>query len=322
MTPNNAPVPNNPPAPENSAPDCLVGNGPSSPLAQSFKAAMREPTFLVAVGVLLIAALTLNGAVQMMKLHFRKEPVALRRPLDEIPQQLGPWLQVSKDEPLDKELQDVLGTEKYIFRDYIDTRQIGEVELATFKKEIITGDVVRHLARLRGDKPTSVLTAAVTYYTGLVDTVAHIPDRCYVADGFEPIDHSYPVLDVTPPAAAGSYSTSPSRDLKVCFINFEDQTPNREKLPVNVAYFFQCNGTYESDPIDGVRLRLQDLSQRHGYYAKIELKTVMDDTIKSKDTMADFLRYALPEIERCLPDWDAVKRSETQNNGSSAVATQ
>jgi hypothetical protein len=280
---------------------------------------LRQPTFLIAVAVLFVAALTLNGAVQMMKLHFRKEPVALRHPLDEIPPQLGPWLQISKDEPLDKEIQDVLGTEKYIFRNYVDTRQISAAELAILKKEIATGDVTAHMVRLQNEKPTSVLTGAVTYYTGLVDTVAHIPDRCYVADGFEPIDHSFPIWDVSPPAVLGAYSDAPIRNLKVCFINFDDQTPSRSRLPVNVAYFFQCNGTYESDPIDGVRLRLQDLSERHGYYAKIELKTVMSDTNAAKSTMADFLRYALPEIERCLPDWQAVKQSETQTAPAAAT---
>jgi hypothetical protein len=245
--------------------------------------------------------------------------VPLRRPLDEIPPQLGPWLQVSKDQPLDKELQDVLGTEKYIFRDYVDTRQIPAPELATLKKEIAAGDATGHMVRLQSEKPTSVITAAVTYYTGMVDTVAHIPDRCYVAGGYEPIDHSYPVLDITPPAAIGSYADSAARQMQVCFINFEDQTPNHSTIPVNVAYFFQCNGAYEYDPIDGVRLHLQDLSQRHGYYAKVELKTVINDTNASKETMADFLRYAMPEIERCLPDWAAVKRSETA--GTPVAAT-
>jgi hypothetical protein len=291
-----------------------------SPLAMSLKSIAHQPTFLIAAVVLFIAALTLNGAVQMMKLHFRKEPVALRHPLDEIPAQLGPWLQVSKDEPLDKEMQDVLGTEKYIFRDFVDTRQISSGELATLKKEIASGDAAHHVARIQSDKPTAVLTAAVTYYTGMVDTVAHIPDRCYVADGFEPIDHSYPTWDVSPPAVLGSYANAPTRDLQVCFINFEDQTPNRVSVPVNVAYFFQCNGSYEHDPIDGVRMRLQNLSERHGYYAKVELKTVMSDLNASKSTMADFLRYALPEIERCLPDWQAVKRSEGQSAASVPIA--
>ena len=37
-----------------------------------------------------------------------------------------------------------------------------------------------------------VMRAAVTYYTGMVDTVAHIPDRCYVADGFVPDKYDTP----------------------------------------------------------------------------------------------------------------------------------
>jgi hypothetical protein len=274
----------------------------------------RQPTFIIAATILLIAALTLNGAVQMMKLHFRKEPVALRHPLDEIPPQMGPWLQVSKDEPLDKELQDTLGTDKYIFRDYVDTRQISAAELAQLQKEIATGDTARDLATIQSERPGAILSAAVTYYTGLVDTVPHIPDRCYVAGGFEPVDHSYPTWDVSPPGVLGSYADTPARNLQVCFINFEDQTANRSSLPINVAYFFQCNGSYESDPIDGVRMRLQDLTERHGYFAKVELKTVMSDQNVSKSIMADFLRYSLPEIERCLPDWQAVKRSEARGS--------
>ena len=38
--------------------------------------------------------------------------------------------------------------------------------------------------------PDALVNFAVTYYTGLVDTVAHIPDRCYVADGFEPTSYT------------------------------------------------------------------------------------------------------------------------------------
>jgi hypothetical protein len=281
-----------------------------SPLVMALKAALHQPSFIIAAVVLLIAALTLNGAVEMMKLHFRKEPVALRHPLDEIPAQMGPWLQVSKDEPLDKELQDTLGTDKYVFRYYVDTRQITAGELAIFKNEIATGDTAEHIAHLQSEKPGAVLKAAVTYYTGLVDTVPHIPDRCMVAGGFEPIDHAYPTFDVSPPAALGAYADAPTRSLQVCFINFEDQTPTRSSVPVNVAYFFQCNGSYESDPINGVRMRLQDLTERHGYFAKVELTNAMTDTNASKLAMADFLRYALPRIEDCLPDWAAVKRGE------------
>jgi hypothetical protein len=40
----------------------------------------------------------------------------------------------------------------------------------------------------------------------------------------------------------------------------------------------------------------------------------------SKEKMADFLRYVLPEIERCLPDWQAVKRSEARGSSSGKLA--
>ena len=75
-----------------------------------------------------------------------------------------------------------------------------------------------------------------------------------------------------------------------------------------MAYFFHANGQYTSDPL-GVRLQLQDLTQRYSYYAKIELMTVMRDADASAQIMNDFLAGALPEIERCLPDWKNVTAS-------------
>ncbi len=35
----------------------------------------------------------------------------------------------------------------------------------------------------------AVINIGVTYYTGMVDTVARIPERCYIADGFEPTSY-------------------------------------------------------------------------------------------------------------------------------------
>ena len=66
-----------------------------------------------------------RAIVTVLKLHFKKEPVALARPLAAIPDRFGTWVQVSQDQPLDKEMQDVLGTDKYIFREYLDERVFG-----------------------------------------------------------------------------------------------------------------------------------------------------------------------------------------------------
>ena len=260
--------------------------------------------FTLAVVVLASAAVTLKVVVDAMQLHFQKAPVALRKSLDSLPGQMGPWLQVSKDEPLDRELEDVLGTNKYIFRDYVDTRKVSAADLKALQLDPGSIESRKTLSRIQTETPDAVVDAAVTYYTGMVDTVAHIPDRCYIADGYEPKAFTSPRWDV-------GLTNPTDRAVQVRMINFEDQTPNRGSLPVNVAYFFQCNGSFESDPLNGVRFRLQNLSEKYGYYAKIELKSVMADSAESERVMADYLRYALPQIEECLPDWNAVKAGES-----------
>ena len=35
---------------------------------------------------------------------------------------MGPWVQVSIDQPLDPDIEHTLGTDQYIFRDYVDSR--------------------------------------------------------------------------------------------------------------------------------------------------------------------------------------------------------
>jgi hypothetical protein len=272
--------------------------------------------FLTAFVVLFVAALTFNAATQFLKLNFRKEAVPLRKPVDTIPSRLGPWLKLTKDEPLDREMQDVLGTDKYVFRDYVDTRRVSISELQQMGafEDKSAADLARIAAEIESRDPSAIVRVAVTYYTGLVDTVAHIPDRCYVADGYEPTSYTTPTWNVGPAATGGG-----DGKLQVRLINFEDAAPDRAAVTKNVAYFFHCNGAFESDPIYGVRVRLQNLFERRGYYAKVELMTVSPrgdqmaspdvraaDSARTARIMTDFLSFAMPEILKCLPDWKAV----------------
>src|SRR5438132_6892262 len=80
---------------------------------------LRQPTFVAAVVVLLVAAVGLNASVRYLKLHFKKDAVLLQRPLTQVPERLGAWVQVTPDRTIDRETQDVLGTEQYIFREYV-----------------------------------------------------------------------------------------------------------------------------------------------------------------------------------------------------------
>jgi hypothetical protein len=270
---------------------------------------LKRPQFLAAFIVLLAAAVSLNAATQFLRLYFKKEAVQLAKPLEQIPVTLGPWIQISKDQPLNAEMLDVLGTKNYIFRDYLDSRVVDPKTITEINGNDKTmAERNQLLAQVRQKLPAAHVRMAVTYYTGMVDTVAHIPDRCYVADGM------VPDVKETPVWRAANNKHEPI-DIRVSSIHFEEAEPNRESVTRNVAYFFHCNGEYEHDAISGVRMRLQNLAERHAYYAKIEVMTEMRDRAKSDETIADFLTNALPEVENCLPDWQKVKAS------AAAVAT-
>jgi hypothetical protein len=110
------------------------------------------------------------------------------------------------------------------------------------------------------------------------------------------------------------------RKIDVRFRDFQDQTSLATVTKINVAYFFHCNGRYESDPLD-VRRRLQNLLESHGYYAKIELMTQIQDRNEAIAQMQGFLTTALPNIERCFPKWPPVQ-AETSAPAASALAEQ
>jgi hypothetical protein len=266
----------------------------------AFKKLLAQPSFLIAAGVLLISAISLNAATEYLQLYFKKNPVEMSAPFTTIPPKLGHWVEVSKDEKLPQDMEHVLGATHYLYRDYVDDRLVSEKVIKDFDGKTFS-ERKGMVLKLQQMCPQAVMMVGLTYYTGMVDTVAHIPDRCYIADGFEPTGYNV--------VSWSAFDNRPGRDPRhddVRYINFEDQVASRQSTTRNVAYFFHANGSYTSDPI-GVRVKLQDLSERYAYYSKIELMTQMSDTKLSADVMNDFLTSALPEIERCLPDWSKVK---------------
>jgi hypothetical protein len=89
--------------------------------------------------------------------------------------------------------------------------------------------------------------------------------------------------------------------LPVRFVDFKDQSGKRQ-MTRNVAYFFQTQGAYESDPLRA-RFQMQNLAQRHAYFAKVEMMSTLSNRARSIEVMQDFTATALPEIERVLPDF-------------------
>lgn len=305
------------------APAVLLAIALVPPLRRALPRVLRQPAFVAAAVLLGVAAVGLNAATEAMRLHFRKLPVPLAVPrLDDakqgIPARLGAWAQVSKDEPLDPDLQEALGTKDFVFRDYVDTRRVSADDVAWFADKP-TADRARKLAEIQARQPEAVVRLAVTYYTGLVDTVPHVPERCYVADGFEPA-----VPPETRTAALGTTAGGGQRNVGYRYLHFQDTT-GAGRVDREVAYLFHVNGVYESSHV-GVRTRLANLLQRHGYFAKVEVMTTTarrgpdgggsssaGGATAGKNSIAafeDVLAAVLPEVERCLPDWQKVEASQ------------
>jgi hypothetical protein len=280
-----------------------------NPVTRAIRKLLLQPAYIVAALLLAISAIGLNSAVGYLQLHFKKLPCPLRvvSLKEGIPTQMGEWMQVSQDQPIDSEDEQILGTTQYVFRDYVDSSAIGKDEIEAMKNASRPEYESMRL-RLQERHPEAFMTAAVTYYTGLVDTVAHIPERCYVADGYEV--SKYDEIDANLHGANGW-----QRNLKYRFLSFEDQTGTR-RVSRNVGYVFHVNGQYDCNSF-GVRGRLQDLRERYGYYAKVELMTqtpgnrVQDTTLRDQSAraMEKFMAAALPQIEKCLPDWQALHGS-------------
>lgn len=286
--------------------------------SRAFRQLFRRPAFLLVTGLLLAGAIGLDASTRYLRLHFRKQAMPLRpaEGLAAIPATLGTWVSAPETRTIDSEMVHSLGTDKYNFREYINTaaRISAERPLATKADVLSLGDKTSKdrftaVETWRASKPDAVVNFAITYYTGKVDTVPHVPDRCYVADGFQPSSYKAQVWKL------GKYRDGSDREVTVRFIEFEDQT-SRGALNRCVAYFFHANGSYEDDPKQ-VRVRLQDLRERCAYFAKIEVMTVLpprpgateNDPFREADrqaaaaAMQSFLTAALPEIEKVLPDW-------------------
>lgn len=268
---------------------------PVLPIASGVR--RRFAFFFVAI-TLAVAAVILNVTVPAMKLSFRKLPVDPAEPLKMIGADLGPWAQISVDRALNPDFEHELGASQYVFRDYIDTRYMAEKDRkALLAATMEDREKMRASGKLTNLDPRASLRFALTYYTGGVDTVPHVPDRCYAADGFAP--SAYTVVDW--PVLPRGKNTFKSTGVRL--INFEDQIDSRQSRPRQVSYFFQVNGYYENDPIFGVRKRLQNLFDREAYFAKIELVTDLPTTDAAGLVMTDFLQHAMPDVERVLPHW-------------------
>lgn len=265
---------------------------------------LLNPTFLTGVVFLVLASLGLSLVTSGFEWFFKKERVELRRELNTIPEQLGPY-ELVRSEKVPKVVQEQLYSDKYIYNIYRDTRKaVGE--------------------------PGSALSFHVIYYTGNQEPVsaAHVPEICYAQGGFKQLGVNQVELDVsfrdTEKVADGRLRTLNKDGSKVYLPGsripvreFEFQRPNSSETG-SVIYFFFYNGSYISTRNE-ITFQFLDYNSRKVYYAKVEIAPgVMleggfqqgkvgfipgtESVEQSRELASEFMSWYVPEVKTCLPD--------------------
>lgn len=276
---------------------------------------VKSPAFLVALGVLVIGAVALQVSVARMEVVLQKRPIYAEDnlPFRTISPSVPGWERHGQDTILSKEVIEELGTENYLSRVYR-----GEVGGERALVEL-------HLA----------------YYTGMIDPVPHVPERCFVGGGMVQAGQSR-VVDI--PLDMDRYSLDPYLDreaygpvyiaagenfqsvrmpfgverLKLRVTPFRDQRTDRT---VYAGYFFLANGGWAASAND-VRGLAFDLRNDYAYYAKVQFTAwELESPEALGEVAASLLDELFPQIMRRVPDWIEVMEGRYPPDNASTASS-
>lgn len=259
--------------------------------------------FIIACVALVGSGLGFRVAVGYWNYYLTKEPVDIREHFATIPRTLDNWQAVGTDAQFSAEMIESLGTEVYLDRTYSHEEY---------------GRVMLHIA----------------YYTGMIDMIPHVPDRCMVAGGFEQIgrtrnfdldiDRSFWTLD---PEHVNQKSQEPYQTVsfphritgrpltvrmpqgKFALRTSEFRHPSFGDGRIFAGFFFIANGHASASPLDVRRLAF-DKTDRYAYYCKVQVTIPGDerfDEAQFIEAASSLISELLPDLMRCLPDWAEVE---------------
>lgn len=281
----------------------------ASPLSGQPVPAWRQPAFIVSVVILVVATLAMGGVVRLLKANLVKRPIEVERKCQALPSETENWIQVGEDRKEEEVVEGVLGTKNYLSRVYVrkDTQKT--------------------------EKPVSV-ELHLAYYTGMVDTVPHVPERCLVGGGASIVGGTVMAPVPINPDKLIAVSDAETAGAPVPLFTARVNTPKspmngqRVRLPrgwqdiklrvtefafpgtdtrMFAGYFFIANGGIATSAED-VRLLAFDLRSDYAYYMKVQLSAFgLESPQKLGETAGQLLDELLPEIMLCVPDWAEVE---------------
>ena len=276
-----------------------------------FKPSIRV-AFAAVVIVLISSAVGFRASVSALNLYLRKDSVPLRESLDTIPMKLGRWKRVGTDSRLGEAMVESLGTRFYLDRHYA----------------------------IDGNPANGVMTLHIAYYTGMIDAIPHVPERCWGAAGLvmisQPstkdvqVDRSkwdlvsgpknlstgsiYPSATVVDPVTRREETVFlPIGETEMSVTVFQDEA--NPKFRLVGGYLFIANARFTSST-NVVKTYAFDLSSRYSYYCKVQCSMLVNDNDQAvekwSELTADLLSELLPTLMRRLPDWTLIEASQSK----------
>jgi exosortase len=275
----------------------------------------------VIAGLLIIAALGQYSAINVTKVALNKEALPLRHGLAlSFPDQAGDWEMLHLDPKLPKDVESELGTDEYFNRYYINN-DAGVYASAINVKTLDDKPGGRLIGWEGFEEPGELAKVHVTYYTGMLDTIPHVPNKCWVVAGQREVYSQTHTLNLS----RDDYRPDPENDnIVLAESHGFDKTVRlpSDKVEATIftgetyeghrttaLYFFIANGNIVASN-HNVRFNF-NMKDRYSYYCKVEVMFpgIVDPEEVEKHA-TDLLSDLLPEVMACLPDWTEVEAGE------------
>jgi len=199
-----------------------------------------QPAFIICAAVLALAAGGMSVATKKLGLYLKKEPLPLKKPLDELDAgKLAPYRVVARQKIENAEVLASLETEDYILWVLEDPRQPAR-------------------------SPAREMLAFITYYR-LPDRVPHVPEECYTGGGYQRLNTDAVSFQL---GDADGGRTIPGR-----YLRFDKRMGDISLAPQQfpVLYLFRVNGEYAGSRDDARMALNKNIFRKHSYFCKVEL---------------------------------------------------
>ncbi|MFK7790090.1 MAG: exosortase/archaeosortase family protein [Phycisphaeraceae bacterium] len=275
----------------------------------------------VIVGLLAVAILGQTSVVQATGVALNKLPLPLRHGIAlSFPDQAGDWELLHLDPKLPKDVESELGTKEYFNRYYVNNA--ASVYASSIDVQTMDDQPAGRLVGWNGfNEPGAMAKVHVTYYTGMLDTAPHVPDKCWVAAGSTPVarrivtvqlsrddyrpDPDHPGMILAESTGFNETVRLPSDKIEAVLFSGRDQSGRT----TTAMYFFLANGNAIASNHQ-VRFGF-NLKDRYSYYCKVEIMFPgVTDLEQFEQHASELLSDLLPEVMACLPDWTEVLSGE------------